>query len=266
LEAAARRLQAAGPMVSFLGLKAFADGSLGGHTAALRRPYADRPGLLGTHRLEPTWAREMMCAAASLGGMTAVHAIGDAALDRVLTTMEEAISAGVDPSRLRVEHVSVATPEDCRRMALLGVTACIQPSFLPSDSPWLPARLGAGRLPAVYPFRSLADAGVPLAGGSDCPVEPPHPLWGMAAARDRCGFLPAQALTAAEALRLFTAGAARAIGEDARLEAGRPATFTVLADDPLAATPDALREIQVTGTFVGGREVTPPAGTAVWRW
>ena len=240
LEGAARRLEDAGPMVSFLGLKAFADGSLGGHTAALRLPYADRPGETGTHRLDPDWAVEMIRAAASLGGMAAVHAIGDAALERVLDAMESAISSGVDPSLLRVEHVSVATPEHCRRLAGLGVTACIQPAFLPSDSPWLEARLGPERLRAAYPFRSLADAGVPLAGGSDCPVEPPHPLRGMAAARDRAGFLPEQALTADEALDLFTTGAARATGEDARLERGRPATFTVLAGDPAAVVAGRL--------------------------
>lgn len=265
LAAAARRLERAGPMVSFLGLKLFADGSLGGHTAALRRPYSDRPGHGGTHRLDPNRAGEMIRAAAALGGMTAVHVIGDAALDRVLDVMEGAIAAGVDPGRLRVEHVSLATPADCRRLAGLGITACIQPSFLPSDFPWLPARLGPERLGNAYPFRSLAEAGVPLAGGSDCPVEPPHPLWGMAAARDRAGFLPEQALSPARALDLFTAGAGRAVGRDSRLAPGLPATFTVLAGDPLAAGPAALREMPVLATFVSGREVVPPAGVEPWR-
>ena len=265
LEAAARRLEGAGPMVSFLGLKAFADGSLGGHTAALRRPYADRPGRRGTHRLDPAWAGEMIRASASLGGMTAVHAIGDDALGRVLDVMESTISSGVDPGRLRIEHVSLVAPEDCRRLAGLGVTACIQPSFLPSDSPWLPARLGPERLAAAYPFRSLAEAGVPLAGGSDCPVEPPHPLWGMAAARDRAGFHPEQSLSAARALELFTTGAARAIGEDAHLAPGRAATFTVLGGDPLTVEPEQLRNLPVAAVFVAGREVVPPAGVEPWR-
>jgi predicted amidohydrolase YtcJ len=265
LQAAARRLDGAGPMVSFLGLKAFADGSLGGHTAALRRPYTDRPGLAGTHRLDPTWAGEMIQAAASLGGMTAIHAIGDAALGRVLDAMAGAVAAGVDPSLLRVEHASVVPPEDLRRLAGLGITACVQPAFLPSDSPWLEARLGRDRLASTYAFRSLADAGVPLAGGSDCPVEPPHPLWGMAAARHRAGFLPDEALTAAEAMALFTTGAARAIGEDAYLEPGRPATLTVLDGDPVASSPAALGEIRVLATFVSGREVVAPAGAVAWR-
>lgn len=265
LEAAARRLERAGPMVYFLGLKAFADGSLGGHTAALRQPYSNRPGRHGTHRLNPDRAGQMIRAATALGGMTAVHAIGDAALERVLDVMEDAVAAGVEPARLRVEHVSLATPADCRRLADLGVTACIQPSFLPSDSPWLESRLGPERLAAAYPFRSLADAGARLAGGSDCPVEPPHPLWGMAAARDRAGFLPEQALSPTEALDLFTGGAARAIGREAGLAPGGPAAFTVLGDDPIAAEPAELRTMPVLASFVNGREVVPPAGIDPWR-
>jgi len=171
----------------------------------------------------------------------------------------------MDPSRLRVEHASVVPPADLRRLAGLGVTACIQPSFLPADSPWLEARLGGDRLPHTYNFRTLADAGIPLAGGSDCPVEPPHPLWGMAWARDRAGFLPAESLTAAQALALFTTGAARAIGEEARLEPGAAATFTILDGDPEAAGPGELRRMRVLGVFVAGRRVDPPPGTPAWK-
>jgi len=265
LRAAARRLEAAGPRVGFLGLKAFADGSLGGHTAALRRPYCDRPETTGTLRLDPAWAAEMIGAAASLGGMTAIHAIGDAAVGRVLDVFEAAVAGGVDPSLLRMEHASVVPPGDVARLAALGVTACIQPAFLPSDSPWLEARLGGDRLPHAYNFRTLAEAGIPLAGGSDCPVEPPHPLWGMASARDRSGFLPEESLTAAQALALFTTGAARAIGEEARLEPGAPATFTVLDGDPVAAEPGELRRMGVLGTFVAGRRLEPPPGVTPWK-
>jgi len=265
LEAAAGRLGRAGPMVSFLGLKLFADGSLGGHTAALRRPYADRPDTTGLLRLEAGWAREMVGGAASLGGAVAVHAIGDAALAAVLDGFEEALDAGMEPQRLRVEHASVAPPEEVRRLAALGVTACIQPSFLPSDGPWLEARLGTERLSHTYNFATLAAAGVPLAGGSDCPVEPPHPLWGMARARDRAGFLPHEGLTGAQALDLFTRGAARAIGEEASLAPGAPATLTVLDGDPVTAKPAALERMGVLGVFVAGRELPrPPVGSA-WR-
>jgi predicted amidohydrolase YtcJ len=250
LEAAVRRLDEAGPNATFLGLKMFADGSLGGRTAALREPYADSPGVCGTFLLDPTWAAEMIAAARDLNGSVAIHAIGDAAVGRVLDIMEEAVRAGADPTRLRMEHASVISPADLTRFAGLGVTASVQPAFLASETSWLVKRLGPGRLTSTYPFRSLIEAGVPLAGGSDCPVEPPNPLWGMAAARDRCGIAPEQALTASEALALFTTGAAQAIGEVARLEPGLPATLTILDIDPVEATPDQLRKAAVLATLV----------------
>jgi predicted amidohydrolase YtcJ len=125
--------------------------------------------------------------------------------------------------------------------------------------------MGPDRLPLTYPFRSLADVGAPLAGGSDSPVEPPHPLWGMAAARDRLGVVPSEALTAEEAFELFTIDAARAIGENASLEAGAPATFTVLDVDPTMATADELREAQVLATWVEGEPVAIPDGIVAWQ-
>jgi predicted amidohydrolase YtcJ len=255
LKAAARQLDASGPNATFLGLKMFADGSLGGHTAALREDYSDSPGTRGSYLLDGAWAAKMICAAGDLGGSVAIHAIGDLAVGKVLDVMEEAVRAGADSARLRIEHASVIGTADLFRLADLGVAACVQPAFLASETSWLVTRLGPERLGFTYPFRSLTDAGVPLAGSSDCPVEPPNPLWGMAAARDRCGIVPEQSLTSAEALALFTTGAAQSIGEDARLEPGLPATLTILGVDPVAATPDQLRKAAVLATFVAGRHV-----------
>ncbi|MFQ5949005.1 MAG: amidohydrolase, partial [Acidimicrobiia bacterium] len=264
LETAAERVEAAGRHFRFLGLKAFSDGSLGGHTAAMRTPYHDRPDTTGTHRLDPGWAHEMSQAALSLGGRVAVHAIGDAANSRVLDLFERVIADGGDPARLRVEHASVLTDEDVDRLAATGATASVQPAFLASEIGWLEKRVGPERINQTYPFRTLRDRGVPLAGGSDCPVEPPHPLWGMAAARDRAGIVPEQGLDPADALALFTDGAARAIGEDASLMVGSAADVVVLDRDPVEASPNELREAEVIATWVNGEavELLPQAWVA----
>jgi predicted amidohydrolase YtcJ len=264
LERAAQRLEDAGPRLSFLGWKAFADGSLGGHTAAMFEPFSDRPDTRGTHRLDPSWAAEMARAAVALGGRVAIHAIGDAANARVVDLMEGLIEQGTDPARLRVEHASVLTRRDIGRIGDLGITAVVQPAFLASEAGWLAARVG-GRLPLTYPFRSLAEAGAPLAGSSDSPVEPPHPLWGMAAARDRCGVVPEEGLDAAAAFGLFTTGAAAAIGERARIEEGEPADLVVLDRSPLATGPDGLREARVLATYVGGERIAVPEGSTAWQ-
>lgn len=261
LAAAVERLDDAGPRVSFLGLKMFSDGSLGGHTAALLEGYADRPDRRGTDRLDPPRAAAMARTAADLGGRVAVHAIGDAANAAVLDLMEELIESGTDPELLRIEHASVLAPGDAERCGRLGITTVVQPAFLASEAGWLEKRLGGERLQRTYAFRSLLDAGVPLAGSSDCPVEPPHPLWGMAAARDRCGVVPAQSLSAAEALALFTDWGRRAIGESPDV----PGDVVVLGTDPLTASPEGLRRTEVLATFVDGELVEAPEGTVIWQ-
>lgn len=256
-------LDGAGARIRWAGVKRFSDGSLGGHTAAMFQPYADRADATGTDRLGPD-DRRLAQSAVELGGSAAIHAIGDRACSNVLDMFEAMIADGVDPSRLRLEHASVLTDEDIARIARLGVIASVQPAFLASEVDWLEKRLGAARLPRTYPFASLERAGTRLAGGSDCPVEPPHPLRGMAAARDRAGIVPEEGLSATSALRLFTDGAASAIGEPAPLAVGSPADLAILDRDPVAATPDELRSAHVLETVVDGEAVLVDHTQPVW--
>ena len=127
LRAAARRLEAAGGKVRFWGWKEFADGSLGGHTAAMHEPFADG-GAVGTLRLAPERFREMARASFDLGGVAAVHAIGDRAIDSTLDLFDEAIRAGADPSRLR-SNTCRSSEAAISRLASMGVVASVQPSF-----------------------------------------------------------------------------------------------------------------------------------------
>ncbi|MEX0863583.1 MAG: amidohydrolase family protein [Acidimicrobiia bacterium] len=204
LTRAKESLDGAGGRIRFWGWKDFADGSLGGHTAAMYEPFADRPDTRGMVRLDHARAVLMAKISTSLGGVAAIHAIGDRANDLVLDAMAEVIGAGVDPGLLRVEHASVLTNPTIDRMAHLGVTASVQPAFLASEETWLEKRLGPERMGRAYPFRSLLEAGVPLLGGSDCPVEPPDPRIGINAAVDRHGINPDQALSREHAEALFT--------------------------------------------------------------
>ena len=266
LEEAASSIRDAGPRLRFLGLKDFADGSLGGHTAAMSAPYADQPEESGTLRLDPVAVGAKARAALRLGGKVAVHAIGDVANSRVLDLFDELVREGADPADLRVEHASILDPDLIARFAAGGFTACVQPAFMASESTWLEKRLGPDGLAHAYPLGSLAAAGVPLAGSSDCPVEPPHPLWGMAAARDRAGIGPqTEALSGSQALALFTKGAARAIAEPEPLAVGSPADFVVLDRDPVEASPDALRTTKILATWIDGQAVEFPEDPITWR-
>jgi len=203
LAEAAEKIRNTQGRIRFLGWKDFADGSFGGHTAAMHEPFADRPDTSGTDRLDPEHAMTMARTSMMLGGSVAIHAIGDRANDRVLDVFEELVDMGAAPERLRVEHASLLTDAAIERMARLGVTASVQPAFLASEGDWLEKRLGEERMSRVYPFRSLLEAGVNVIGGSDAPVELPDPATGIAAAIDRPGFNPSESLTPDQAEALF---------------------------------------------------------------
>jgi len=203
LIAVKERIDRADGPIRFAGYKDFIDGSLGGHTAAMYEPFADRSDTRGTERYRHGHMVEMGKTSVGLGGSVAIHAIGDRANDLVLDVHEELIGDGADPTTLRVEHASILTQATIDRMARLGVTVSIQPAFLASEASWLEKRLGADRMSRAYPFRSLLDAGVPLLGGSDSPVEHPDPAIGINAAVDRHGVNPGESLTRDQAEALF---------------------------------------------------------------
>ena len=88
----------------------------------------------------------------------------------------------------------------------------------------------------LHPLKTLLEAGVKVAGGSDCPMEPLSPLLGMQEAMQRASF-PEQRLTLEEALRMYTIDAAYCSGEEklkGTIEEGKVADLTVLSDDPFA--------------------------------
>jgi predicted amidohydrolase YtcJ len=203
LRSAKEKIDRAEGPIRFIGYKDFIDGSLGGHTAAMYEPFSDKPTTRGTERYRHDHMVEMGTASVELGGSVAIHAIGDRANDLVLDIHEELIGVGADPGRLRVEHMSVVNEDTIARMARLGVTASVQPAFLASEATWLEKRLGPERMSRAYPFRSLLEAGVPLLGGSDSPVELPDPETGITAAVDRHGVNPEESITRDQAEALF---------------------------------------------------------------
>lgn len=205
--------------LTFGGWKGFADGSLGGHTALLRSAYADRPEQRGLDRWEPGVMPALAETSFELGGRAAIHAIGDAALEHVVTLAER---LRVEPGWVRAEHASVADPSLIQRMAAAGVVASVQPQFIESDGPWLEDRLGPERVRWAYPLASMQAAGVGLLGGSDAPIESPDPLAAYRCATTPSAFWNDEVLGTAVALDLITA-------DDLRI--GQPANLAVVEGD-----------------------------------
>jgi predicted amidohydrolase YtcJ len=262
LQQAVDRLGEPSARLTWAGYKGFADGSFGGHTAAMNEPYADKD-TTGTLLLDDR-DRALSRATIGLGGDVALHAIGDRAVAAVLDFFEELIEEGAEPHRLRMEHASVFTPDDIDRMGRMGVGAAVQPAFLNSEVDWIGDRVGPDRLPLTYAFRSMRDAGVRMAGSSDCPVEPPDPWAAMSHSRTRCGIVLEEALSPSEAFELYTAGGAALLGEPAPLAPGSPADFIVVDDDPVTVSDEGVAATRVLRTFVDGSEIALDPSIEPW--
>ncbi len=165
-----------------------------------------------------------------------------------------------------LEHLENFQPDDIERLAKAGVIASVQPRHITLD-PGGPERdLGDERVPFMWPFRSLIDAGATLAFGTDSPVTGVAPLDGVYTAVTRKdaatrqpegGWLPEERISVAEALKAYTAGSAAAAGrqhELGTLEPGKFADMVVLDRSPLEVDAEDIPGIQMLKTFVGGRE------------
>lgn len=251
LELAANRIERAGRRLHFLGMKEFTDGALGGRTAALRHPYADGPDGKGISRFDLDRIDPIARRSLELGGSVALHAIGDAACGDTIDYFARLREEGVDARQLRIEHASILTDEDVEKLAATEAVASVQPAFLESETDWLHNRIGT-RADITYRFATMANAGIPMAGGSDCPVEPPFPLVGMAAARDRAGMLLHEVVDASQALDMFTSGVSAALREPSPLAVGARADFALIDVNPVTASPAELRAAEVVSTWIDG--------------
>jgi hypothetical protein len=251
------------------GVKLYSDGALGSRGAWLKQPYKDSPRERGLSFLGDTELRNLMSRAAMDGFQVAVHAIGDAANAQLLSAIDEMAVTYKGDRRWRVEHAQIVDPADLPLFARHGTIASMQPVHETSDWKMAEARLGIERLGGSYAWRSMLAAGVPLAFGSDFPVEHPNPFYGLAAAVSRedpsgqppGGWMPEQKLSLEQALRGFTSAAAFAgFAEDrlGTLERGKFADFILVDRDIFeGATPAQIRETKVLETWVAGEKAWP---------
>lgn len=244
-------------------VKLFADGALGPRTALMHEDFAHDPGNHGIAVMDPDALAAAVQLANFYGIAVATHAIGDLANTNVLDAYEQ-VAAITRAQRLRnrIEHAQHIRPTDLQRFRALGIVASSQPSHCTTDYP-LSTQLLGDRDTLHYPWRTLLDGDVPLAFGSDAPVEPTNPFYGVHAAVTRRtrsgepldGREPEQRITVREALRAFTLGSAYAAGLEAShgtLAVGKYADFITLDNDPFTMRPDDLWKTAVLTTVVSG--------------
>jgi predicted amidohydrolase YtcJ len=248
------------------GIKLLLDGALGSRGAWLKADYSDAPGQRGLSMMGSTQLRNQMSRAAMDGFQVAAHAIGDAANAEILNAIEEMADTYKGDRRWRVEHAQIVDPADLPRFAQFGTIASMQPVHEASDWRMATARMGEARLKGAYAWRTMLDNKVPLAFGSDVPVESPNPFVGIAVAMTRedakgepfGGWMPEQRLRFEEAFAAFTRGAAYAGFAEERfgtLMPGEQADFLLIDRDISLASPTDIRATQVLETWIGGKRV-----------
>lgn len=251
------------------GVKAFADGSLGSATAWMEEPFANEPSNRGLPLplMNPPAQMEALAQGADQAQIQlCIHAIGDRAIAEILDMYERLDDGNAAAHRYRIEHAQHMRPQDFARLAKLGIVASMQPYHAIDDGRWAEKRLGHQRAKWSYAWRSMLDAGVPLAFGSDWPVAPLSPILGIYAAVTRAtldgkhpdGWFPEQRITVEEALRAYTLGSAYGAFQEndkGSLAPGKLGDVVVLSEDLFAVPRADLKDAQVVLTIVGGRVV-----------
>jgi predicted amidohydrolase YtcJ len=248
-------------------LKGFMDGSLGSRTAALNAPYSDDPGNSGIPRYDQAKLDAMTKERAAAQFQMGFHAIGDRAVEMALdafATIEIRnceFGSGPCIPRPRIEHSQVLDAPDFARYKSLGVIASMQPNHLLTDMAWAQERLGHDRARYSYAWKSFLDHGVPLAFGTDYPVEPITPFRGIYAAvmrENEAGtqsYFPEEKLTIAQALYAYTQGSAYAEFSESykgTLAPGKVADFVVLDRDLTTIQAHDILGTKVLRTVVAG--------------
>ncbi|WP_173915835.1 amidohydrolase [Halobacillus sp. Marseille-Q1614] len=238
-------------------LKIFSDGALGGRTAWLKEEYSDDPGNCGVAIHTKEELTELVLKARKRNMPVAVHAIGDGAAEAVISVLSEhPLKTG---ERDRLIHAQILNPSLIQKLQKLSIVLDIQPTFVASDFPWVMDRLGHMRMKTAYSWKTLLDAGIICAGGSDAPIEEINPLLGIRAAVERRAsydhevYQAEERLSIFEAISLYTKGSAHAVGrEDSQgiIAPGFTADFTVLDRDLFSIKPHELAEATVVLTVV----------------
>jgi predicted amidohydrolase YtcJ len=250
--------------VRLWGLKFVLDGGV--EAAALREPYADRPGYFGELMWERAELAEALAVCAGRGWPVGTHAMGDRAVAVLLDAIGDAHEqAGPLPAgTLVVEHGGLIAGR-IDRAAGLGVHITVQQALLTGLAPAFIAAWGADRTAALFPWRELIDGSAWISAGTDHPIGPLDPLRGVHGMTTRAtpaGVLgPEHAIQRAEALRLYTVAGAQFLGPPATgtLAPGAPADLAVYPADPATCPPQQLLDLSPAATVLGG-QLTYQAG------
>jgi hypothetical protein len=254
-------------MLTVRSLKAMTDGALGSRGAALLEGYSDEPGNRGLLITPMEPLKNLSIAALKAGFQVNTHSIGDRGNRTALKAYEAALKeVKKKDHRFRIEHAQVVNEHDFALFKVLGVIPSMQATHATSDMYWAGDRLGNTRVQGAYAWRTFLNLGIPIANGSDFPVENVNPLWGFYASITRkdhkgwpeLGWQSDQSMTREEALESFTINGAYAAFEEkikGTVEKGKVGDLVVLSKNIMKIEPKEILNTHVVMTIVGGEIV-----------
>ena len=244
-------------------VKAFIDGALGSRGAALLEPYSDAPNSCGLTLISHDEFQDIASRCSDSNFQLCTHAIGDKGNRMVIDVYSKNYKKDY---RWRIEHAQMITYKDMLRCKEFEIVPSMQPSHCTSDMRWMKERVGSHRTHRISRWKTFSELGLPIPGGSDCPIEDGNPMFEYYAAITRKdhkglpekGWHPEEALDRISALKMFTQWAA--YGEFAEskrgtIEIGFDADFTVLDNDITKCEPSEILDTNVMATIVGGEPI-----------
>ena len=239
-------------------LKLFKDGSLGGRSALVNEAYQDAPGNFGLDVTPNEKAKRYIDIAKRYGRQVYTHCIGDKAMEEML----EAYQPLTKNDRWGLVHCQITHPETLKTMADSGAIGVIQPIFLRSDITALQGAISPALQASSYAWKTMLDLAIPIAVGTDSPVEDLDPFINLYTAlkrRDPKGssdsFYPEEELTIEQVIDGYTLGSAYAeFKEDTkgRLKPGYVADMVLLDRDIFTISPEDILNTKVLQTWVDG--------------
>jgi len=239
-----------------IGGSLFVDGSFGSRSAALYEEYSDQPGNRGVLYFSQDELNAFILECYKNNLQTAVHVIGERAIDLALNAHEYAfLKTGNSTLRHRLEHVELATKSHLKRSKGLNLIYSMQPAY---EYYWGgPEKMYQKRLGERYrntnPFREILDAGIRICGGSESDVTPANPLQGIHAAVNHP--VENHRVSVSEAIRMFTIDAAYAVKEEhmkGSLSVGKLADLVILSEDLFQTKGEEIIKVKVNGVIKSG--------------
>lgn len=259
----------------FAAIKMWMDGENDARTGYMYSPYeghfdTDPPGGRGALVATPAQAQRFLDIAERNGVVPIIHCSGDDATDRCLDLYEQSAAARAQKRAMRISHFGMFQlgESQLERAAALkkqGLFIDVHPTWLLTLAKANRENIGDRRADTGFAFRSMIEAGLEPAGGTDTTgiyltsLDPMRSIYAAVTRNSDLGlYQPEQAISVTDALRMWTIWSARALGEEAMkgsIEVGKFADMTVLSADILSIPKENLKDVRIVKTIVGGRIV-----------